>query len=369
MECRYFHSSSSLLSGGPLGPLLPENQPKEDQFSEMMNDRTNSLFRSLGIDATQFEKQPSVPKNGSADARTSQSSEENNKAKENATVSSLLSNDLTKLPSFTPKSPTSFYIDTQDIYAELRSAGLSRGLAELLMRVIQELINDLVLTCKERAVPNSAAANEAYLFDAASSEVRNEIITSRQTQATTYRSGVARLQRDVEILEHIATEMTNLLKSDMDFEVHERKNAARGEENVIQLKIQELNNKISTRLNSDLKSEIENLRWQITRRSLAAIGVVAALFIWNTQTTSSKKTAKTEERQRNTAGKPVPVHILAPSMAVSEELPYETPSPVHVEDLNSMVTPYSPPVTDAHSDNKEKTESGETPTANDSNEN
>lgn len=298
---------------------------QEDQFSEMMDDRTNALLQSLGVSADALKASIEAADKRSRFAYPLIAAvEDANKSYNTSDV----------------KSQTSFF-DTQDVYSELRSSGLTPSQAEIIMRTMQELIHELIATCKDRSVPISAAANEAYLFDAASSEVRNDISNYRLSETTMYRFGLARLQRDVEILVHEAAEMTNLLKSDLDIEVHERKNATRAEENIIQLKIQELNNKISTRLNSDLKSEIENLRWQITRRSLAAIAIIVAMFLWLTQTNNRTKSAKTQERMRQSSGTSMSVPVLALSMASTEES-FESPlESVVVEDLSSYSNPSS----------------------------
>lgn len=320
---RTSHLPFSLIhTGAPKAnkePLLAE-QPDGDRFLEMMDDRTFSLLRSLRVDVEKIKEDVKA------------------RAAEGKPVARPIPFvEAVEVPSGdeTSKGAVKNYFDTQEVYSELRFAGLTAKQANIIMRIMHELINSLVASCTDRAVPSSAGANEAYLFDAASSEVRNEISNSRQTHATSYRSGLARLQRDVEILEHEANEMTNLLKADLDIEVHERKNSARAEENVIQLKIQDLHNKISTRLNSELKSEIENLRWQITRRSLAAIAIIAGSLIWLTQTNSNKKTQITsQERDRKSSSSLVQVPVLAPSVSPADKSLDHTA--MHVEDISNF---------------------------------
>lgn len=317
-------------------PLLTE-QPEGDRFLEMMDDRTFSLLRSLRVNVDQIKE----------DVKT-------RAAQGKPLTRPIPFVEAVEVPSGgeTAKGEMKNYFDTQEVYSELRFAGLTAKQANIIMRIMHDLINSLVASCTERAVPASAGANEAYLFDAASSEVRNEISNSRQTHATSYRSGLARLQRDVEILEHEANEMTNLLKADLDIEVHERKNSARAEENVIQLKIQDLHNKISTRLNSELKSEIENLRWQITRRSLAAIAIIAGSLIWLTQTNSNKKTQiTTQERDRKSSSSLVQVPVLAPSVSPADKSLDHTA--MHVEDISSFGGIPTAPASQQHEDGSE----------------
>lgn len=58
----------------------------------------------------------------------------------------------------------------------------------------------------------------------------------------------------------------------------DRKMVTRVEQREVENKIQELNYKITVTMGSDLKSEVEKLRWVTTRRGLIAIGVLAGTF-------------------------------------------------------------------------------------------
>lgn len=93
----------------------------------------------------------------------------------------------------------------------------------------------------------------------------------RETQGADYMSNLGRLQRDVEIAQQELNEYMTTLKSSMDLDINDHKNATKEEESMVHLEIQELHNKIAIEIISDLKSEIEALRWQTTRRGLAAV--------------------------------------------------------------------------------------------------
>jgi len=59
---------------------------------------------------------------------------------------------------------------------------------------------------------------------------------------------------------------------------NDRKMAVRMEQRTMESAIQELNYKITVALNSDSKSEVEGLRWVLTRRAALAIAVMAGMF-------------------------------------------------------------------------------------------
>lgn len=236
--------------------IIPE-PPQSDHFRDLIDGRTNSLFKSLGVDSKQIEhsfaenKASGAPLNPSKKGQTSDV-------------------DVSKLP----------FISTQLVYENLRKADFSKEQAEIITQCLDQVTSHFAHEFKQTSVPESASANETYLFDAASSEMYNEVQAYRRGQLSVLKSAMTRLQRDIEILSHEGTEMCNQLKADLDIEFFERKNQSRIEENAMQIRIQDLNNKISTRLNSELKSEIENLRWHITRRSLLTVAFVTASVIY-----------------------------------------------------------------------------------------
>jgi len=59
---------------------------------------------------------------------------------------------------------------------------------------------------------------------------------------------------------------------------NDRKMVNKSEQREVENKIQELNYKITVLMGSELKSEVEKLRWVTTRRGLIAIGVLAGMF-------------------------------------------------------------------------------------------
>lgn len=210
-----------------------------------------------------------------------------------------------------------YAFDTQKVYSNLRYAGYTRAQADIVMSVMRDMVDDVVEELEANCVPNATGENEAYLFDATSSEMRDETQVGRINQASQYRSTSARIQRDVEIMQHQANEMATLLKADMDMEMNERKNAARVEENHIQLKIQDLNHQI-TRLTTYLKSEIETLRWQLTRRGIVAIIVVAVATMFATSRTFKDDSSRKPRQSQETPGSEYSVPLLSPSIMGEE---------------------------------------------------
>uniref|UniRef100_A0A060T1X3 ARAD1C24508p n=1 Tax=Blastobotrys adeninivorans TaxID=409370 RepID=A0A060T1X3_BLAAD len=204
------------------------------------------------------------------------------------------------------------YFDTQRIYSGLKYAGFTEGQADVIMLTIRDLLSRKLADAREKASPISAAENEAYLFEAACSEIRSDIQIARQTQAADFRSSVSRLQRDAEILQQEMAELMSSLKSEMEMDINDRKNATRAEESALDLRIQELDNRITIDIISDLKSQVEELRWQTTRRGLIAVLLVASGILLATTWT------RKDDKPRKVAPSAPPEEFQVPVLASSE---------------------------------------------------
>lgn len=194
--------------------------------------------------------------------------------------------------------PPTHYFDTNKIYTGLRFSGYTEGQSEIIMRAMRDILTHNLEECKEESIPQNVADNEAYLFEAARSELRTEVQKLREMQAAEYSSNLGRLQRDVEIAHQELNESITMMKSGIDIDINDRKNTTNHEASLVHMRLQELNNKISISIVSDLKNEIEALRWQTTRRGLAAVGfVIGALLI---SISVSKKSEKAHQVSKPT---------------------------------------------------------------------
>lgn len=184
-----------------------------------------------------------------------------------------------------------YYFDTFKIYTTLRFSGFTEGQADVILRAIRDMLGARLEECKEEGVPTTGVDNEAYLFEAACSELKTEVQKMREMQGADYMGNLARLQRDVEITQQELNEYMTTLKSGMDLDINDHKNATKEEEALVHLEIQELHNKIAIEIISDLKSEIEALRWQTTRRGLAAVIFVASAVLVSLSASKKEESA------------------------------------------------------------------------------
>ena len=231
------------------------------------------------------------------------------------------------------------YFDTNKIYTGLRFSGFTEGQAEVIMRAMRDILTHNLDECKEESISQSGVDNEAYLFEAAASELRTDVQQLRETQAAEYSSNLARLQRDVEIAQQELNESLTMMKSGIDIELNERKNITRHEASLVDMKLQELNNRISIDIVSDIKSEIEALRWQTTRRGLSAVSFVLASVLVGIYV--GRKTQKDEQLQQPVVAKGV--EFAVPMLTSAEdEINYLEEKRFAVESLNELGGASSP---------------------------
>jgi len=174
------------------------------------------------------------------------------------------------------------YVHDFDSYAfvnRLHKDGmLTREQSVVLMKAIRYLLRRSVLKAKAHFLSRGELENEMYLFRAAMSELRNEIATIRKNEAASLRAETTTLLRDVDSLNQALREQTSDLENQIDIEVGNRKSVLRTEQKDLELQIQGLNNKIIVQILSDLRSELEQVRWVSTRRGLIAIFSIIPFF-------------------------------------------------------------------------------------------
>ncbi|KAK7206747.1 hypothetical protein BZA70DRAFT_288209 [Myxozyma melibiosi] len=171
------------------------------------------------------------------------------------------------------------HFDTYKTFKVLEAAGFTKEQAILIMKSMRGLLLEHLTRAKDTYLSQADLENEAYLFDAACSELKTEIQNNRKTQAQLEKTEIAALQTEFMALKRQYEEEIQNMKTEISVEVNDRQNIMKVENRAKELQIQELNNRIMIVITSDLRSEVEALRWQTTRRGLFAIGVIATLIV------------------------------------------------------------------------------------------
>ncbi|KAK6361979.1 hypothetical protein TWF730_005685 [Orbilia blumenaviensis] len=187
--------------------------------------------------------------------------------------------------------------DTYAMVKQLEAGGLTYGQSVLAMKAIRGLLSVNLDKAKESMVTKSMSENENYLFRAACSELKTETEFSRREALEKTRIDRAQIQHDYEQLEQKLNEDLMNLKDEVSGLFNDRKIVTRQEQRAMEIKIQELNYKLTILLNGDMRSEIEALRWTTTRRGLIAIAIIAVLVVTLIRYTSVQSHASKKEKE------------------------------------------------------------------------
>lgn len=163
-----------------------------------------------------------------------------------------------------------------------------------LMKAIRMMLAQNLDLAKDGLVSKSDTENETYLFRAACSELKTTMETSRFMEAQKQRSQRAQLQHEFDILNQKVSQDIMTMREELKAMFNDRKLGLQEEKRQTDGKIQSLSYRISVDLNSEAKSEVEGLRWVLTRRAAMAIGAAALMTLTFLQYYSTKARQQAE---------------------------------------------------------------------------
>lgn len=208
-------------------------------------------------------------------------------------------------------SPYEHHFDTYSLVQDLcKSEGgveerpFTEYQAVTLMKAIRLMLGQNLDLAKDGLVSKSDTENETYLFRAACSELKTTMQTSRFMEAQKQRSQRAQLQHEFDILNQKVSQDIMTMREELKGMFNDRKLGLQEEKRQVDGKIQTLSYRISVDLNSEARSEVEGLRWVLTRRAALAIGAAASMTLAFLQYYSVKSREQAEiDKKRKAAQK------------------------------------------------------------------
>jgi len=143
---------------------------------------------------------------------------------------------------------------------------------------MRAVLLDRVSAVKRDGLGGKDLANQAYLFRAALSELRAELTLKTRNESATIQSSTAALRREVDSLAAKVTEDIGSLKNELQMELDNRKNETKADVKRGDLSLEELHNKFTIAL-GEIRTEIEQAKWDNTRRGVAVIGTFVLLIV------------------------------------------------------------------------------------------
>jgi len=184
-----------------------------------------------------------------------------------------------KKPPHLSPAPYVHHFDTYSLVLDLSKGGYTREQSVTIMKAVRSILQSNLDYAKQSLTSKSDVENESYLFKAACSELQQSLQTARNSEVQRQRAARTQLEHEADILSQRLNQELSGMKDDIKGMFNDHKMATREQQRAIDTSVQELNYKITVSLNSDGKSEIEGLRWILTRRAALTIATCACEYI------------------------------------------------------------------------------------------
>lgn len=269
---QYYLTSSALIS---------QNEPLENSMSTKHGmDQRDGHTREISSQAEGQSHYPSENETDNHNENVKEIDNKNLKIDDTQPESSSAENDedvedendlLTTI--FEDQEP---YMDTYAVHCELVRSGFTPEQSNELINYLIKQLNTKLSKLNTKYSQKYELENECYLFISAQQELRVDITRSMESHMNELLNLIHVLERDFNI---IADELNNdfiQMKNNTQVVMNDQKSDNTLHTKSITLRIQETNHKITTELHSAMKSEVESLRWHISRWGL--IGILIAVF-------------------------------------------------------------------------------------------
>ncbi|KAJ3824580.1 hypothetical protein EV361DRAFT_800408 [Lentinula raphanica] len=150
--------------------------------------------------------------------------------------------------------------------------------ARSLMRATRALLVDRIGKVRREGLTHKDLDNQAYLFRAALSELRSEIILNTKNDSAAVQSATTALRREVDKLDVKMKEDIATLNHEVQIELDNRKNEIKDEFTRKDIAIEELLNKSIVSI-SDLRTDVEEVKWDNMRRAVGGLFAFATAII------------------------------------------------------------------------------------------
>jgi len=140
--------------------------------------------------------------------------------------------------------------------------------ARTLMRATRGVLVDRILKIKRDALDVKDLDNQAYLFRAALSELRTEATMRTKNQAASITTSISSLRRDLDRLDIRMKEGIGELKHEIQMEMDNYRNESRADIKRYDIHMEDVVHSAMIKV-SDIRTEIEQAKWDNTRRGVA----------------------------------------------------------------------------------------------------
>lgn len=163
------------------------------------------------------------------------------------------------------------YMDTYHVFTELTESGFTDSQADEIINLLIVQLNSKLSKLSTKYSQLYELENEEYLYESAQQELRVDFTRSRELHINELINSINIIEREFHILSDELNNQLIQMKNDTQVAISDQKSENTLLSKRIILRIQETNHKITTELNSAMRSEVESLRWHFSRWGLLTI--------------------------------------------------------------------------------------------------
>lgn len=202
------------------------------------------------------------------------------------------------------------YFNTFQVYDQLRDGGFGNDQSHTMVGIVGSMVREKLGDTLENYFPMLDSDNEAYLFEAACSELRTEVQRLREADVSERQLAIESFQKDMESFEQDVNSLLIDMRNNIDILLSERKNENDEVLKHTDIRIQEVNNNIVVDANHRMKPVIEEFRWVLMRNGLVlifsvAIMLLGTLYLWRAKTkrlAEEKRLSQEDEGEKTKTG-------------------------------------------------------------------
>lgn len=175
------------------------------------------------------------------------------------------------------------FFDSYKVVQEFKKSGFTDEQSRLLMKYTYHVLEEKLNWLNQTYSPKVDLENEAYLFEAAHSELLFEVTNSREISLMNLTNAMIILKRGFNNLDDETIAQIKLNDDLIKMEINQFKHENNLHQRRLNLKNTDLNSRILSDMVSGLKSEVETFRWQLTRAGILSIMIMAVsiMAVWN----------------------------------------------------------------------------------------
>lgn len=191
------------------------------------------------------------------------------------------------------------YIDTYAVYKRLIEAGFTPTQCDELINLLIAQLNTKLSKLSTKYSQIYELENEQYLFESAQQELGVDITRNRESHINEAINLIHALERDYTVLSDELNNHLIEMKNDIEIAINDQKSENTLLSKRIMLRIQETNHKITTEITMAMRSEIESLRWHLSRWGVitiltCVITAFVSFYLYRSRLQKKLAKAKTE---------------------------------------------------------------------------